>query len=130
MENHEEHHHPPYKFIFGILIVCTAMSWIADEMKDFFPGMGWLAVTVLAISTMKASCVMLYFMHLKFEKHWKYVLLGPTVILAIGLPLALFPDIGTHYYDVDVPQNPLENREAGNFHGENATPEHGNAPGH
>lgn len=118
MENHDEHHHPPYKFIFMILIICTGMSWIADELKTSFPGPGWLAVTVLAISTAKASCVMMYFMHLKFERHWKYVLLGPTFILAIGLPLALLPDIAVHYYDVDVPQNPIEEKEAGNYHGE------------
>jgi len=124
MENHEEHHHPPYKFIFMILIVCTGLSWIADVLKESFPGPAWLAVTVLAISTMKASCVMLYFMHLKFERHWKYVLLAPTFILAVGLPLALFPDVAVHYYDVDVPQNPIESRAAGNFHGEAAGGSH------
>ena len=117
METHEEHHHPPYKFIFMILIICTGLSWLADESKDWFPGKGWLAVTVLAIAAMKASCVMLYFMHLRFERHWKYVLLAPTFILAVGLPLALFPDVAVHYYDVDVPQNPVENREAGDYHG-------------
>jgi len=45
-------------------------------------------------------------------------LLAPTFILAVGLPLALFPDVAVHYYDVDVPQNPIESRAAGNFHGE------------
>ena len=111
-----------------ILIVCTGLSWIADELKESFPGPGWLAVTVLAISSMKASCVMLYFMHLRFERHWKYVLLAPTFILAVGLPLALFPDVAVHYYDVDVPQSPIESREAGNYHGE-AGGGHG-APSH
>lgn len=124
MENHEEHHHPPYKFIFMILIICTGLSWLADELKDSFPGGGVLTVTVMAIAAMKASCVMLYFMHLRFERHWKYVLLGPTFILAVGLPLALFPDVAVHYYDVDVPQNPVENRAAGNYHGEVEAGEH------
>ena len=41
---------------------------------------------------------MRYFMHLKFEGLWKYVLLLPTAILACGLPLALAPDIALHYY--------------------------------
>lgn len=106
-DSHDDHHHPPYKLIFGLLCVFTAMSWIADESKDIIPGRAALAVIVLAIAVMKASCVMLYFMHLKFERNWKYVLLAPTTILAIGLPLALLPDVGVHYYDVDVPQNPI-----------------------
>lgn len=130
MENHEEHHHPPYKFIFLILIGCTALSWIADECKDMFPGGALLTFTVMAIAGMKASCVMLYFMHLRFERHWKYVLLAPTIILAIGLPLALFPDVAVHYYDVDVPQNPLENRAAGNYHGEAEPGDHSAAAHH
>lgn len=29
----------------------------------------------------------------------------PTTILALGLPLALTPDIGEHYYTQDVPQS-------------------------
>lgn len=125
MDNHEEHHHPPYKFIFFLLIVFTGLSWLADESKDMIPGKAALAVIVLAIASAKATCVMLYFMHLKFERNWKYVLLCPTVILAIGLPLALLPDVGVHYYDVDVPQNPLENRVAGDFHGDGGADSHG-----
>ena len=53
----------------------------------------------------KALCVMAFFMHLKFEGRWKFVLLSPTIILAIGIPLALLPDVGLHYYSVDIPQN-------------------------
>ena len=74
--------------------------------------MGVLAVIVLAIASAKALCVMLYFMHLKFERNWKYVLLAPTFVLACGLPLALLPDVGVHYYDIDVPQNSIADRVA------------------
>jgi len=40
----------------------------------------------------------------EFEGNWKYVLLAPTTILAIGLPIALFPDIGSSYYTNAAPQ--------------------------
>lgn len=104
---HSGHDHGAlYRSIFGLLCIFTAISWIADEAKSLFPG-AVLAVVVLAVATMKALAVMLFFMHLKFERAWKYVLLGPTVILAIGLPLALLPDVGVHYYDMDVPQDPI-----------------------
>ena len=43
-------------------------------------------------------------MHLKYEGKWKFVLLAPTMILALAIVAALMPDIGSHYYDVRVPQ--------------------------
>lgn len=105
-EGHHEHHHVNYQWIFYLLCGCTALSWLADESY------GWgvidskkvIAILVLAIAVAKAQFVMRYFMHLKFEGAWKYVLLLPTAILACGLPLALAPDIGLHYYRPDVPQ--------------------------
>lgn len=106
------HSHPPYLIIFWILCIFTGLSWAADELQHLIPNMGVLAVIVLAIATAKALCVMLYFMHLKFERNWKYVLLAPTFILACGLPLALLPDVGVHYYDIDVPQNSIADRVA------------------
>lgn len=114
VDSHDDSHHshPPYAVIFWMLCIFTALSWAADELQQFIPNMGVLAVIVLAIATAKALCVMLYFMHLKFERNWKYVLLAPTFILACGLPLALLPDVGVHYYDVDVPQNSLADRAA------------------
>jgi cytochrome c oxidase subunit 4 len=60
---------------------------------------------------------MLFFMHLLFERAWKYVLLAPTIILAIGIPLALLPDIGLHYYTEDVPQMRIPNPEPGGHGG-------------
>ncbi|MFQ5734386.1 MAG: cytochrome C oxidase subunit IV family protein, partial [Planctomycetaceae bacterium] len=63
-----------------------------------------LAVLVLGVALAKALCVMAFFMHLKFERNWKYVLLAPTIILACGIPLALLPDVGVHYYAVSAPQ--------------------------
>lgn len=115
-DSHETHAPPPYKFIFGLLCVFTGVSWLADECQSFIPDLGnipgaaVLAVIVLAVAAAKALCVMLFFMHLKFERNWKYVLLAPTCILAIGLPLALLPDVGVHYYHMDVPQDSIADR--------------------
>lgn len=101
-----QHSHPPYKVIFGVLCLFTALSWLADEAKQ----RGWMTNTtlvitvVLAIATAKALCVLMYFMHIKFEGRWILLLLAPTTILAIGLPLALLPDIGLHYYMPTSPQ--------------------------
>ncbi|MAT14016.1 MAG: oxidase [Planctomyces sp.] len=91
-----------YLSIFVVLCVCTAVSWLVDELR--FENTTLLVVTVLAIASLKAGFVMLYFMHLKFEENWKYAILVPTIILAIGLPLTLLPDIGLQYYTSVNPQ--------------------------
>jgi cytochrome c oxidase subunit 4 len=122
--------HVNYWVIFGLLCGLTVVSWLADEMS----GRGWLnkgivlTFIVLAVACAKALFVMMYFMHLKFEGKWKFVLLAPTIILAMAIPAALMPDIGSHYYDYAVPQTreTADADEAG--HGTEASGDHGTAP--
>ena len=104
-------HHVNYFVVFLALCGLTLLSVIFDVVdlrgKRVFGvlnGTVVLIVLVLSVATAKALCVMAFFMHLKFERNWKYVLLAPTVILAMGLPLALLPDIGIPYYTTDTPQ--------------------------
>lgn len=89
--------HANYLWVFVALCVCTALS-VATDLVDL-GSRAALAVVVLAVAVAKALFVMIYFMHLKFEGRWKFLLLAPTFILAAGLPLALLPDIGMHYYN-------------------------------
>ncbi len=98
-------HHVNYWLIFIALCICTALSVIADLIPAETFGPAAIAFIVLAIAAAKALFVMTFFMHLKFEGPWKFVILAPTAILAMGLMLALLPDIGVHYYPTDVPQN-------------------------
>jgi len=103
--SHEGEHHShgkTYAMVFGTLCIFTLMSIVADMLH--LPNKILLTGIILAVATSKALCVMLYFMHLKFERAWKYLLLAPTFILAATIPFALIPDIGAHYYTVDVPQ--------------------------
>jgi cytochrome c oxidase subunit 4 len=102
MTDHQESHFGTYFTVFLVLCVFTLMSIGADKMH--FTNHNITRVLVLAIATAKALCVMMYFMHLKFERAWKYLLLTPTLILALAIPFALFPDVGAHYYTPDVPQ--------------------------
>jgi len=104
MSDHEENHSHAgtYFAVFIALCVFTGLSILADALH--FSDKNITRVLVLAVATAKALCVMMYFMHLKFERAWKYLLLVPTGILALALPFALFPDVGAHYYTPDVPQ--------------------------
>ncbi|GDX93136.1 hypothetical protein LBMAG46_31440 [Planctomycetia bacterium] len=101
--SHDDHqtHHVNYLAVFFVLCGCTGLSVLFDVLS--MPK-GVTIVLVLAVACAKAMSVMMYFMHLKFEGNWKYVLLAPTTILAIGLPIALFPDIGRSYYINAAPQ--------------------------
>lgn len=96
-------HHVNYFLIFIALCICTLLSVVADVIK--LDSKVAVAFIVLSIATAKALFVLTFFMHLKFEGAWKFVILAPTAILAMGLMLALLPDIGVHYYPTDVPQN-------------------------
>ena len=102
MSDEHAHSHVPYFAIFGALCVLTGLSVVFDVLE--ISNKLVLIVLVLSVAAAKALFVMAYFMHLKFEGKWKFVLLAPTIILATGIPLALMPDIGVHYYTVDVPQ--------------------------
>ena len=102
LDAEHEVHHGHYLIIFMVLCILTALSVVSDVVH--IESHALVIVIVMAVAVAKSTCVALFFMHLKFERGWKYVLLAPTTILAIGIPLALFPDIAVHYYRTDVPQ--------------------------
>ena len=104
MSDTHHNHHVNYFLIFLALCVCTALSVVFDVAKESINSGVLLLFLVFGVAVAKALFVLVYFMHLKFEGRWKYILLAPTMILAMGLPLALTPDIGLHYYTPDVPQ--------------------------
>ena len=133
----DEHGHGSkiYLIIFGILLLFTLLSFIADVIE--IEQKALLYIVVLGIACMKAMCVMMYFMHLKFEGKWKYAILLPTTVLALAIPFALAPDIGVHYYDVEVPQynsllieeqkSPANKHSADHGHQDEEAAEHGGA---
>lgn len=91
--------HANYFMVFMALCVCTLISVGFDLIS--FESRTVLTILVLGVALAKALFVLAYFMHLKFERGWKYVLLLPTIFLASGIPLALYSDIGLHYYQAD-----------------------------
>ena len=118
---HAAHPHVNYFAIFVALCVCTGISILLDVFE--IHSLRWVIVfLVLSVAVAKALFVLTYFMHLKFEGNWKFIILLPTTILAIGLMVALTPDIGLHYYHLDVPQ---VNQPAPAPHAADAKPGHG-----
>ena len=84
-----EHHIVSPKIYFAIftaLMVCTALTVLAAEMdlNHIFPGMN--IVVALAIATLKASLVVLFFMHGKYSsKRTQMVIICSMFWLAIML---------------------------------------------
>lgn len=117
-DDHAGQHHVNYAIIFGVLCFCTLMSVVFDVVH--IDNKLVLIFLVMGVAVAKALFVLTYFMHLKFEGNWKFLLLAPTCALAMGIPLALLPDIGVHYYtrDPQVHEAHAVHDEADGGHGE------------
>ena len=84
---------PFFVTIFLMLCALTMTSfWIANSHLMETPVNGWAAM--MAVSAAKAMLVILFFMHLWWERRWKYALTLPAMILGMVLVLLLVPDIG------------------------------------
>jgi cytochrome c oxidase subunit IV len=92
---HAPHGVGKYLAVFAALCLLTGASFFtysdAWPFKDT-PQVGW--AFMMAVSCTKAMLVILFFMHVKYEANWKYVLTIPPGIMAVFLMLALVPDVG------------------------------------
>src|SRR5271165_659773 len=83
--------HAPYGKVWAILAVLTAVEYFyALFFKDYFPV---LVLGLVSLALVKAGMVGWYFMHLKFEQKWVYILIVPACVMAVFLTLALSPDM-------------------------------------
>ena len=79
--------------VFILLAGLTALSFgIANSPMMDQPVTGWTAMMV--ISAAKAMLVITFFMHLWWERAWKYALTIPTLFMGALLVWLLIPDIG------------------------------------
>ncbi|MEM7785381.1 MAG: cytochrome C oxidase subunit IV family protein, partial [Planctomycetota bacterium] len=79
--------------VFLMLCGLTAISfWIANSPLMDNRIYGWAAM--MAVSVAKAMLVILFFMHLWWERRWKYVLTIPSLIMSVLLVILLIPDVG------------------------------------
>lgn len=85
-----------YVYVFFALCFLTTLSFLT--YSEYWPqSLGRHEVKrlfMMAVSCTKAMLVILFFMHVKYEANWKYVLTIPASMMSIFLMLALVPDIG------------------------------------
>ena len=78
--------------VFVSLCVLTGVSfWIANSSLMENRSLAW--GSMLAVSVAKACLVVMFFMHLWWERAWKYVLTIPALIMGGLLVILLVPDI-------------------------------------
>ena len=85
------HHHVNYYAIFAALVVLTivtvAVAFIHIESELV------KVLVALLIASIKATCVALFFMHLKFEGKLIYMIFIVPLLLCVLLTVALIPDV-------------------------------------
>ena len=91
--HHEEHHeHPPvpYALIAAALFVMTGIT-IGASFWEL--GKAGNIILAMLIAATKASLVLMFFMHLKYEKKTMWIIAAIPYVLAAILLFALFPDV-------------------------------------
>jgi cytochrome c oxidase subunit 4 len=90
-EEHAAEAHAPYLKVWGALAALTLVEYYyAAWFKDVFV---ILLVGLLFWALIKAGLVGWFFMHLKFEGNWVYMMIVPACVLATIFVLALLPDM-------------------------------------
>ncbi|WP_435016526.1 cytochrome C oxidase subunit IV family protein [Tundrisphaera sp. TA3] len=86
--------HAPYMKVFYALLVFTVLEYLYAR---FLPlSFTMLVAGLMTMAIIKATLVGMYFMHLKFEGRWIYMILVPVCLLAIVVVLGLIPDMVLH----------------------------------
>ncbi len=125
--SHDDHHPSKaiYGYVFVALCVLTAASFLTYFpfwKNSFSKEAAW--ALMMTVSCTKAMLVILFFMHLKSEKSWKYVLTIPTAMMAIFLVLMLVPDVGRRVRNYTAERNRYSAYPVDTF------PTHGNPAKH
>lgn len=84
-----------YVMVALALVFLTACSyWTYTPFWPFGDNVAIKRTWMMAVSCTKAMLVILFFMHLKWEANWKWVLTVPASMMSLLLVLALVPDVG------------------------------------
>ncbi|AMV36669.1 cytochrome C oxidase subunit IV family protein [Planctomyces sp. SH-PL62] len=95
-----EAHDPYLKVLFGLMVMTILEYFYARVFKD---APGPLIFGLVLMAAAKASLVGWFFMHLKYERLWVFLVLAPACVLALILTALLFPDFVMQHEPLDEP---------------------------
>lgn len=117
----QQTHTPTFIGVFVLLCGLTAASYAvaSSNMMEQSPGLA--RGCLIGISAAKAFLVVMFFMHLWWERAWKYVLTLPAIVLATVLVVLMYPDIGKR---TDSYSSERDRRAPHSTHTQPDSPEH------
>lgn len=101
--DHDDHeHHGGFGLYMAVFVALCALSTLSfltyfEFWRNSVP-MEVSRAFMMAVSCTKAMLVIMFFMHLKWEANWKWVLTVPASFMSALLILALVPDVGLRMY--------------------------------
>jgi cytochrome c oxidase subunit IV len=87
--------HAPYMKVFWVLLVLTVLEYGYARLPVSFVVK---VVGLASLATLYAFLVAWFFMHLKFEGRWIYLMLIPVCVLTVVVMTGLAPDIAYHQF--------------------------------
>jgi cytochrome c oxidase subunit IV len=94
-ERHVESH-TAYMKVFWALLVLTILEYAYARFLEGRISFAALVGGLMVLALTKAFLVGWYFMHLKFEGRWVYMMLIPAAFLATVVVTGLTPDMAFH----------------------------------
>ncbi|MCA9259333.1 MAG: cytochrome C oxidase subunit IV family protein [Planctomycetales bacterium] len=96
--DHSHESHGSVKLYVSVavaLLILTFCSYLTDTpLWPFGESTAIKRMWMMAVSCTKAMLVIMFFMHLKWEANWKWVLTIPASLMSIFLVFMLVPDVG------------------------------------
>ncbi len=96
-DHHDESHGSTGLYLSVFIALCILTSFSFLTYFDFWRenvSVGVSRAFMMTVSCTKAMLVMLFFMHLKWETNWKWMLTIPASLMSIFLMAMLVPDVG------------------------------------
>lgn len=97
-----EHEHGQHEMNLWVIVGYLLVLTLATFLTLYLPKAAWGPMTntlfVLMIAVCKATLVVGFFMHFRYEQAWKYFLTIPPCILAVVAVFALLPDVAIGTY--------------------------------
>ena len=88
--------HAPYMKVFWSLLVLTVLEYAYARFLEGRISFAYLVAGLMVLAITKAFLVGWFFMHLKFEGRWIYMMLVPVCLLAVIVVTGLAPDMAFH----------------------------------
>ena len=95
-----ENHTVSFKIYLNILVLLLALTVVTVAVAQFDFG-AWNTFIAMFIASIKGALVLLYFMHLKYDDKFYWVVFGSGVFFVIILFLLVKVDVATRVLEVN-----------------------------